>query len=132
MVDGPDGSWAARTETQRGRPWTACGQQRCVDSKNSQTTPASTSSQQTASTSSCFFCELLGTFCNYTHATSIIVGQPHALCKGGHLTPNAYTVRQRISSIATQEARQHKLVYTSPSGAACHLALNASTPLGTS
>ena len=31
-----------RTETQRGRLWTACGQ-RCVDSKNSQTTPATTS-----------------------------------------------------------------------------------------
>ena len=31
-----------RTETQRGRRWTACGQ-RCVDSKNSQTTPATTS-----------------------------------------------------------------------------------------
>ena len=30
------------TETQRGRRWTACGQ-RCVDSKNSQTTPATTS-----------------------------------------------------------------------------------------
>ena len=30
------------TETQRGRLWTACGQ-RCVDSKNSQTTPATTS-----------------------------------------------------------------------------------------
>ena len=29
------------TETQRGRLWTACGQ-RCVDSKNSQTTPATT------------------------------------------------------------------------------------------
>ena len=29
------------TETQRGRRWTACGQ-RCVDSKNSQTTPATT------------------------------------------------------------------------------------------
>ena len=29
-------------ETQRGRLWTACGQ-RCVDSKNSQTTPATTS-----------------------------------------------------------------------------------------
>ena len=32
----------SRTETQRGRLWTACGQ-RCVDSKNSQTTPATTS-----------------------------------------------------------------------------------------
>ena len=31
-----------RTETQQGRLWTACGQ-RCVDSKNSQTTPATTS-----------------------------------------------------------------------------------------
>ena len=31
-----------RTETQRGRLWTACGQ-RCVDNKNSQTTPATTS-----------------------------------------------------------------------------------------
>ena len=31
-----------RTETQRGRLWMACGQ-RCVDSKNSQTTPATTS-----------------------------------------------------------------------------------------
>ena len=31
-----------RTETQRGRLWTACGQ-RCVDSKNSQTTAATTS-----------------------------------------------------------------------------------------
>ena len=31
-----------RTKTQRGRLWTACGQ-RCVDSKNSQTTPATTS-----------------------------------------------------------------------------------------
>ena len=31
-----------RTETQRGRRWTACGQ-RCVDSKHSQTTPATTS-----------------------------------------------------------------------------------------
>ena len=31
-----------RTETQRGRLWTACGQ-RCVESKNSQTTPATTS-----------------------------------------------------------------------------------------
>ena len=31
-----------RTETQRGRLWTACGQ-RCVDSKNSQTTPTTTS-----------------------------------------------------------------------------------------
>ena len=31
-----------RTETRRGRLWTACGQ-RCVDSKNSQTTPATTS-----------------------------------------------------------------------------------------
>ena len=30
------------TEPQRGRLWTACGQ-RCVDSKNSQTTPATTS-----------------------------------------------------------------------------------------
>ena len=30
------------TETQRGRLWTACGQRR-VDSKNSQTTPATTS-----------------------------------------------------------------------------------------
>ena len=30
------------TETQRGKLWTACGQ-RCVDSKNSQTTPATTS-----------------------------------------------------------------------------------------
>ena len=30
------------TETQRGRLWAACGQ-RCVDSKNSQTTPATTS-----------------------------------------------------------------------------------------
>ena len=30
------------TEAQRGRLWTACGQ-RCVDSKNSQTTPATTS-----------------------------------------------------------------------------------------
>ena len=36
------GTWASRTETQRGRLWTACGQ-RCVDSKNSQTTPATTS-----------------------------------------------------------------------------------------
>ena len=42
--------WTARggtnhlglTETQRGRLWTACGQ-RCVDSENSQTTPATTS-----------------------------------------------------------------------------------------
>ena len=32
----------AHTETQRGRLWTACGQRR-VDSKNSQTTPATTS-----------------------------------------------------------------------------------------
>ena len=31
-----------RTETQQGRLWTVCGQ-RCVDSKNSQTTPATTS-----------------------------------------------------------------------------------------
>ena len=31
-----------RTETQRGRLWTACGQ-RCVDSKSSQRTPATTS-----------------------------------------------------------------------------------------
>ena len=31
-----------RTETQQGRLWAACGQ-RCVDSKNSQTTPATTS-----------------------------------------------------------------------------------------
>ena len=31
-----------RTQTQRGRLWTACGQ-RCVDRKNSQTTPATTS-----------------------------------------------------------------------------------------
>ena len=31
-----------RTETPRGRLWTACGQ-RCVDSKSSQTTPATTS-----------------------------------------------------------------------------------------
>ena len=31
-----------RTETQRGRLWTACGQ-RCLDSKNSQTTPPTTS-----------------------------------------------------------------------------------------
>ena len=30
-----------RTETQRGRLWTACGQ-RCVDGKNSQTTPTTT------------------------------------------------------------------------------------------
>ena len=49
----PTQQWTARTarggtghlgltETQRGRLWTACGQ-RCVDSKNSQTTPATTS-----------------------------------------------------------------------------------------
>ena len=31
-----------RTETQRGRRWAACGQ-RCVDNKNSETTPATTS-----------------------------------------------------------------------------------------
>ena len=36
------GRHLGRTETQRGRRWTACGQ-RCVDSKNSQTTPATTS-----------------------------------------------------------------------------------------
>ena len=35
-----------RTEPQRGRLWTACGQ-RCVDSKNSQTTPATTSTSST-------------------------------------------------------------------------------------
>ena len=34
------------TETQRGRLWTACGQ-RCVDSKNSQTTPATTGTSST-------------------------------------------------------------------------------------
>ena len=34
------------TETQRGKLWTACGQ-RCVDSKNSQTTPATTSTTST-------------------------------------------------------------------------------------
>ena len=37
-----DGRHLGRTETQRGRRWTACGQ-RCVDSKNSQTTPTTTS-----------------------------------------------------------------------------------------
>ena len=36
------GRHLGRTETQRGRRWTAC-RQRCVDSKNSQTTPATTS-----------------------------------------------------------------------------------------
>ena len=36
------GGHLGRTETQRGRLWTACGQ-RCVDSKNSQTTPTTTS-----------------------------------------------------------------------------------------
>ena len=39
------GTWhlgLTHTETQRGRLWTACGQ-RCVDSKNSHTTPATTS-----------------------------------------------------------------------------------------
>ena len=39
------GGWGGHlgcTETQRGRLWTACGQ-RCVDNKNSQTTPATTS-----------------------------------------------------------------------------------------
>ena len=36
------GTWPSHTETQRGRLWTTCGQ-RCVDSKNSQTTPATTS-----------------------------------------------------------------------------------------
>ena len=39
------------TETQRGRLWTACGQRR-VDSKNSQTTPATTSTSS--------ICQLLG------------------------------------------------------------------------
>ena len=39
------------TETQRGRLWTACGQ-RCVHSKNSQTTPATTSTSS--------ICQLLG------------------------------------------------------------------------
>ena len=34
------------TETQRGRLWTACGR-RCVDSENSQTTPATTSTSST-------------------------------------------------------------------------------------
>ena len=36
------GTWASRTETHRGRLWTACGQRR-GDSKNSQTTPPTTS-----------------------------------------------------------------------------------------
>ena len=36
------GTWVSHTETQQGRLWTACGQRR-VDSKNSQTTPATTS-----------------------------------------------------------------------------------------
>ena len=40
-----------RTETQRGRLWTACGQRR-VDSKKSQTTPATTSTSS--------ICQLLG------------------------------------------------------------------------
>ena len=39
------------TETQRGRLWTACGQRR-MDSKNSQTTPATTSTSS--------ICQLLG------------------------------------------------------------------------
>ena len=39
---GGDTQHLGRTETQRGRQWTACGQ-RCVDSKHSQTTPATTS-----------------------------------------------------------------------------------------
>ena len=43
MVDGRDSAWhLGLTETQRGRLWTACGQRR-VDNKNSQTTPATTS-----------------------------------------------------------------------------------------
>ena len=55
---GRDNAWRNRapgphahtlTETQRGRLWTAC-EQRCVDSKTSQTTPATTSTTPNAPT----------------------------------------------------------------------------------
>ena len=82
MVDGPDSAWRighlGSTETQRDRLWTACGQ-RCVDSKNSQTTPATTSTSSIS--------QLLGAADAQTaHLATFSTAQTHQLL-GSATTP---------------------------------------------
>ena len=91
------------TEKQRGRLWTACGQRR-VDSKNSQTTPATTSTSS--------ICQLLGAADAPTahHATSStapthqLLGSANAERKKGHQQEHR-PQRPTESSNPTQHAK---------------------------
>ena len=94
------GTWASHTQTQRGRLRTACGQ-RCVDSKNSQTTPA------TASTSSVR--QLLGAADAQTahHVTSSTAPTHQLLGSANAETTPARSRPQRLTerSDPTQHAK---------------------------
>ena len=82
------------TETQRGRLWTACGQ-RCVDSKNSQTTPA------TSATSS--IRQLLGAVdAQTTHHATFSTALTHQLLGSA----NAETTPARAPAAATDRKQQ--------------------------
>ena len=73
------------TETQQGRLWTACGQRR-VDSKNSQTTPATTSTSSIR--------QLLGAADAQTaHHATFSTGPTHQLL--GSANAEIYTARSR-------------------------------------
>ena len=101
MVDGwitrrEAGHLGLNTETQRGRLWTACGQRR-VDSKNSQMTPATTSTTSTR--------QLLGAIDAQTahHATSSIAPAHQPL---GSM--NAETTPARAPAAATRHNMQRE------------------------
>ena len=83
------------TETQRGRLWTACGQRR-VDSKNSQTTPATTSTSSTR--------QLLGTADAQTaHHATFSTAPTHQLLGSA----NAETTPARAPAAAADRRQQH-------------------------
>ena len=83
-----------RTETQRGRLWTACGQ-RCVDSKSSQTTPATTSTSSIR--------QLLGAADTQTaHHATFSTAPPHQLLGSA----NAETTPARAPAAAADRKQR--------------------------
>ena len=83
-----------QTETQRGRLWTACGQRR-MDSKNSQTTPATTSTSS--------ICQLLGAADTQTaHHATFSTAPTHQLLG----SVNAETTPARAPAAAADRKQQ--------------------------
>ena len=97
-----------RTETQRGRLWTACGQ-RCVDSKNSQTTPATTSTSSIR--------QLLGAADTQTaHRATFSTVPTHQLLGSANANANAETTPARAPAAAADRKQRPDATFGGKNG----------------